>query len=132
MATDPSCLRAIQTVASVLAGRGILYAVIGGTAIQLIYGVASTRPTADVDAVILVRDLEEFLQVQADLGHRGWTQRMNKVRTKLREHKGFKGTLGTYRHLTQSEMSSSPGIRPPQIPLQIDAEICPDADAVAP
>lgn len=73
MATDPSCLRAIQTVASVLGGRGIPYAVIGGTAIQLIYGVASTRPTADVDAVILVRDLEEFLEVQADLERRGWT-----------------------------------------------------------
>lgn len=73
MATDPSCLRAIQVVATLLAERGIPYAVIGGTAIQLIYGVASTRPTADVDAVILVRDLDEFLQVQADLERRGWT-----------------------------------------------------------
>ncbi len=73
MATDPSCLRAIQTVASVLDGRGIPYAVIGATAIQLIYGVVSTRPTADVDAVILVRDLAEFRQVQADLEQRGWT-----------------------------------------------------------
>lgn len=74
MATDPSCLRAIKTVASVLDGRGIPYAVIGGTAIQLLYGVVSTRPTADVDAVILVKDLAEFRQVQADLEQQGWTR----------------------------------------------------------
>lgn len=74
MATDPSCLRAIQTVVAVFNARGIPYAVIGGTAIQLLYGVVSTRSTADVDAVILVTDLAEFLQVQTDLEGRGWTR----------------------------------------------------------
>jgi hypothetical protein len=40
VATDLVCLAALRTLVAVFDRRGILYALIGGTAVQFVYGVA--------------------------------------------------------------------------------------------
>lgn len=72
MATDPACLTALRTLVAVFDRRGILYALVGGTAVQFVYGVVAARFTADIDTMVLVRSLEEFYAVQAELEAEGW------------------------------------------------------------
>lgn len=74
MATDPACLAALRTIVAMFDRRGVLYALVGGTAAQFVYGVVAARFTADIDTVVLVHSLEEFYAVQAELATGGWVQ----------------------------------------------------------
>ncbi|HXF82754.1 MAG TPA: nucleotidyl transferase AbiEii/AbiGii toxin family protein [bacterium] len=72
MATDPACLMALRTLVALFDRRQVLYALVGGTAVQLMEGVVQARFTVDVDAIVLAHGVEELRSVLADLETRGW------------------------------------------------------------
>lgn len=72
MAVNPACLQALRVLIAFLDERHVLHVIVGGAALQLIYGVASVRATADVDTVILVDSWEEYNTLVEALKAREW------------------------------------------------------------
>lgn len=73
MATDPACLHALEQLTTVLDRRGVMSAVIGGMALQLLQPLATVRVTHDIDLALLVESFDEYEEIRSELAATGWT-----------------------------------------------------------
>lgn len=72
MATDPACLLALRALLGILSARKIEYVLIGGVAMQMLYGFVVARTTNDVDAVVLVETWKEYRELTDELRQLHW------------------------------------------------------------
>lgn len=85
MATDPACLQALAQLSALLDRRGIISALIGGMALQLLQPLATARVTHDIDLALLVESFDEYEEIRSELLAIGWTAEPEEHRLRTRE-----------------------------------------------
>jgi hypothetical protein len=65
-------LHALGQLTTVLDQRGVMSALIGGMALQLLQPLATARMTHDVDVAVLVESFDEYEEIRSELLGLGW------------------------------------------------------------